>query len=57
MLPMLEMAGERSQFVDKILYVYNVANPTRDGATKADRQEEVARYIRGKQKYNRIESI
>ena len=57
MLPMLEMSAERSKFVPDILYVYNVANPTRDGATKVTRQEEVARYIRSKEKYKRIESL
>lgn len=57
MLPMLEMSSERSRFIPDILYVYNVANPTRDGATKVGRQEEVARYIRSKEKYKRLESI
>ena len=57
MLPMLEMSGERSRFISDILYVYNVANPTRDGATKVVRQEEVARYIRSKEKYTRLESL
>jgi hypothetical protein len=57
MLPMLEMAGNKSRFIDEILYVYNVANPTRDGATKVARQVEVANYIRGKERYQRIETI
>jgi len=57
MLPMLEMSSERSRFIADILYVYNVANPTRDGATKVARQEEVARYIRSKQKYSRLQSL
>lgn len=57
MLPMLEMASERSKFIPDILYVYNVANPTRDGATKVSRQEEVARYIRSKEKYSRLDHL
>jgi len=57
MLPMLEMSSERSRFISDVLYVYNVANPTRDGATKVKRQEEVARYIRSKQKYTRLDSL
>jgi glycosyltransferase involved in cell wall biosynthesis len=57
MLPMLEMSAERSRFIPDILYVYNVANPTRDGATKVGRQEEVARYIRSKKKYTRLEFL
>lgn len=57
MLPMLEMSKERSRFIPDILYVYNVANPNRDGATKVRRQEEVARYIRSKEKYTRLEEL
>lgn len=57
MLPMLEMSGNKSRFVEEVLYVYNVANPTRDGATKVARQIEVANYIRGKSKYGRIEKL
>jgi hypothetical protein len=51
------MSKERSRFIPDILYVYNVANPTRDGATKVHRQEEVARYIRSKEKYTRLETL
>lgn len=57
MLPMLEMSAERSRFIAEALYIYNVANPTRDGATRFDRQREVANYIRGKSKYQRLDSI
>jgi len=57
MFPMLEMSGHRSRFIDKVLLVYNVANPTRDGATKVNRQVEVANYIRSKEKYQKIDSI
>lgn len=57
MLPMLEMSKERSRFIPDILYVYNVANPNRDGATKVRRQEEVARYIRSKEKYTRLKEL
>lgn len=57
MLPMLEMSGDKSRFIDEILYIYNVENPTRDGATKVDRQVEVANYIRGKERYQRIETV
>ncbi|NBV27639.1 glycosyltransferase family 2 protein [bacterium] len=57
MLPMLEMSGHRSKFINETLYIYNVTNPTRDGAVKVNRQEEVANYIRGKKRYQRIESL
>ena len=57
MLPMLEMSGDKSRFIEEVLYVYNVANPTRDGATKVARQIEVANYIRSKSKYQKIETL
>ena len=33
MLPMLELSGQRSRYISDVLYVYNVANTSRDGAT------------------------
>lgn len=57
MLPMLEMSAERSRFVDEVLYCYNTINPTRDGAMRSGRQEELSRYIRAKNKYQRIDSL
>lgn len=57
MLPMLEMSGDKSRFIDNVLYVYNVANPSRDGATKVARQIEVANYVRSKSRYQKIEKI
>lgn len=56
-LPMLEMAGERSRYIHDILYIYNVANPTRDGTLHEKRQLDVAKYIRSKPKYTRIERL
>lgn len=57
MLPMLELAGERSRHISEALYVYNVANVTRDGALNEARQVELANYVRSKPKYQRLESL
>ena len=57
MLPMLEMSGERSRHISEALYVYNVANVTRDGALNEARQVELANYVRSKPKYQRLENL
>ena len=56
-LPMLEMAGFRSRHIPQILYVYNMANVSRDGYLNEKRQEEVAAYIRKLPTYSRIDSL
>ena len=57
MFPMLEMAAEKSRYIPEILYVYNVANESRDGAINEPRQVEMSNYVRSLPKYSRIESI
>ena len=57
MLPMLEMASERSRHISSPLLVYNVANTSRDGALNEVRQVELANYVRSKKKYTRLESL
>lgn len=57
MLPMLELAGSRSRYIPEVLYVYNVANSTRDTNGNTNRQEELARYIRAKTKYLPLDSL
>ncbi len=57
MLPMLEMASDRSRYVSDILYVYNVANQSRDTQLNESRQVELSKYIRSKTKYSRLEKI
>ena len=56
-LPMLEMAGFRSRHIPEILYVYNMANVSRDGYLNEKRQEEVAAYIRKLPPYSIIDSL
>ena len=57
MLPMLEMAAERSRYVSKPNYVYNTSNVDRDSAKNEKRQVELEKYIRTKKKYQRIDNI
>lgn len=57
MIPMLEMSGTKSRYIDEVLYTYNVGNQTRDTALNESRQVEMANYIRSKPKYNPIDSL
>jgi len=57
MLPMLELAGDKSRYISDILYVYNVANSSRDGALNESRQIELANYVRSKQKNEPLETL
>jgi hypothetical protein len=54
MFPMLEMSGDKSEYIDKILYVYNVGNPLNDHKVDNTYQIILERQIRGKEKYKRI---
>lgn len=51
MFPMLEMANGRIQFIDKILYVYNQANPLNDFRMHLQKQLACERIIRHRQQY------
>ena len=51
MLPLLEIAGEKSCFIDKIMHVYNRANPLNVDKTKQILQHQTAQTIRTKSKY------
>jgi glycosyltransferase involved in cell wall biosynthesis len=55
MFPMLEMAGNRQEFIKDILYVYNRMNPINDDKIKRDRQLYYERIIRNRKKYNKLE--
>ena len=54
MFPMLEMAGNRQEFVEDVLYVYNDENPISD--YKINRKEQIlaAKEIRKKVKYKKM---
>lgn len=57
MFPMLEMAGEKTQYIDDILYVYNCANPLNDHKVDHNTQLKLEQYIRGKEPYDRLEGV
>ena len=54
MLPLLEMAGNRSRFIPEVLHVYNKENPLNVDKIKAQEQYELAQKIRNKKPYNKI---
>lgn len=56
MYPMLEMAGERQVYVDRINYVYNMINPINDNKVDAEYQRFLDSYIREMEPYIRLES-
>ena len=53
MLPMLEMAGNRQEFMSEILYVYNDNNPISDHKIRRKAQLLAAKEIRQKKIYNK----
>ena len=54
MFPMLEMAGERQEFLRDLLYVYNDQNPISDHKIRRYAQILAAKEIRKKKKYNKL---
>tara|TARA_R100000234_G_scaffold74328_1_gene45899 strand:- start:3411 stop:5021 length:1611 start_codon:yes stop_codon:yes gene_type:complete len=54
MLPLLEMAGEKSKYIEDTLYVYNKSNPLNVDKIKAKQQTQTAQEIRSKKKYKTI---
>jgi glycosyltransferase involved in cell wall biosynthesis len=56
MFPMIEMAGERHKFIDKITYVYNQINPISDGKVDPNFQIQLDEHIRSLPRYVRLEN-
>jgi hypothetical protein len=54
MFPMLEMSGEKFKCIDEILYIYNDDNPLNDFKVNLQLQLNLDKFIRSKEKYNRI---
>ena len=54
MLPLLEMAGHKAKYIDKILLVYNRANPLNVDKVKQRLQYETAQKVRLKKPYERL---
>lgn len=55
MLPLLEMAGDKAVYIDKILHTYNRENPINVDKIKTNKQSLMAKQIRAKQKYERLQ--
>ena len=53
MLPLLEMSGHKSRFINKIMHVYNRSNPLNVDKVKRRLQYQTAQKIRRKKKYVR----
>ncbi len=56
MFPMLEMAHGRIKFIDKILYIYNQANPLNDFRIQVQKQLLCERIIRAKASYQPLDA-
>ena len=57
MFPMLEMAEERSFFIEDILYVYNRTNPLNEDKVNHHLQLSIDAEVRRKQVYPRLEDM
>ena len=57
MFPMLEMAGNRQEFMQDLLYVYNDQNPISDHKIRRREQILVAQEIRTKKRYKKKKFI
>tara|TARA_B100000214_G_C23969820_1_gene629512 strand:+ start:1059 stop:3062 length:2004 start_codon:yes stop_codon:yes gene_type:complete len=51
MLPMIEMAGDRTLFIPNVLYCYNRINPISDDKIRQDQQVNFDNQIRKKERY------
>jgi len=55
MIPMLEMAGSKSQFIEDILLVYNRINPNNEDKVNHSLQLSIEQEIRSKKRYPLLE--
>jgi len=57
MYPLLEMAGDKAQYVSDVLYVYNLVNP--NNVHKVDRslQLNTDKFLQAKEPYPRLEKL
>jgi len=54
MLPILEMTGPKSMYIEEVLHVYNIANSLNVSKIKEKEQYETMRRIRKKARYERL---
>lgn len=57
MIPMLEMAGKHSRFIDEILYIYNLTNPISDHRINVGVTGVCANIIRSKSRYTPLPEL
>jgi glycosyltransferase involved in cell wall biosynthesis len=57
MYPMIEMARERTEFIEDILYVYNFSNPLNVHKDKRQLQLRTSQYLREKEPYKPVEKL
>ena len=57
MFPMLEMSGDRSHYIDKILHIYNRTNPSNEDKVNHQLQLAIEREVRLKKKYDVLGDI
>jgi len=55
MLPMLEMAGNRIQFVPDITYIYNIGTGINDWKIKAEHQRQITKIITEQRSYRKLD--
>jgi glycosyltransferase involved in cell wall biosynthesis len=54
MFPMLEMAGNKIEFIEDKIYTYNTDNPINDHKVHRKEQLEIEHILRNKKKYDKI---
>ncbi len=57
MIPMVEMAGIHTRFIQKILYVYNRSTPINDDKVRAAIQDECKRYVLSLPPYQPLDEL
>ena len=57
MIPLLEMAGDKSKYINESLYVYNDLLATNDSNQNRQKQIDMSNYIRRKEKYKKIDKL
>jgi glycosyltransferase involved in cell wall biosynthesis len=55
--PLVEMAGHRQAFINKILYVYNTNNPLSDGIVQPEEQVRMADYAKSLTPYEPLANL
>lgn len=57
MLPLLEMSGTHTKFINEVLYLYNRNNPISDHRVNFEFQQECANSVRSKKTYENLPAL